>query len=110
MSRIVISDTKPYLDIVDERARQDRKWGQQNHPNGTARPGARLLADYYRAVCQANGPLEDNWQDILLEEVFEALAEDEWPVLRRELVQAAAVIVQWIECGDRGEQEPAGAS
>lgn len=89
------------LDVVDERLRQERKWGQQNHLDGTGRLGSRYLADYYRAVCQANTPETDNWQDILAEEVFEAFAEDEPSLLRKELIQIAAVAVAWAEAIDR---------
>lgn len=42
------------------------------------------------------------WDGILLEEVFEALAEADPAAMRAELVQAAAVIVNMIECLDRG--------
>ena len=88
-------------EVIDERARQDAKWGEQNHPDGTGRPGSRELADWARARCQANGPGEDNWQDILTEEMYEAFAETDPMLLRAELVQTAAVIVQWIQAIDR---------
>lgn len=88
-------------DLAAERARQDAKWGEQNHPDGTGRPGSRHLADWARAVCQANGPGQDNWHDILQEEYYEAMAETDWPKLRKELVEVAAVAAQWIEAGDR---------
>jgi len=42
-----------------------------------------------------------SWADILLEEVFEALAEDDPAALRVELIQVAAVAVQWVEAIDR---------
>ncbi len=47
------------------------------------------------------GCQNDNWRDILLEEVFEALAEEEPKELRKELVQVAAVAAQWVEAIDR---------
>jgi hypothetical protein len=37
------------------------------------------------------------WDGVLLEEVFEALAETDPAKLRTELVQVAAVIVNWLE-------------
>lgn len=88
-------------DVWEERERQDKKWGQQDHPDGTGRPGSKELADYYRKVCSANSEGGDNWQDILTEEVFEAFAETEKAKLRNELVQVAAVATAWIEKIDR---------
>jgi hypothetical protein len=93
------------LDILDERAAQDAKWGEQNHPDGTG-PGENnfrvLVADRYRQACEVaarEGRL--TWRDIALEEVFEAMAEYDPAKLRAELVQAAAVLAAWIECIDR---------
>lgn len=72
-------------EVVAERERQNDKWGVQNHDNGW-------------------------WTAILVEEVGEAAqaalqarfggryTEDD---LRMELVQVAAVAVQWVECIDR---------
>lgn len=101
----------------DEQDRQDRKWGpDRHHPNGTG-PDVAALAeiglDPFRATAQelaeaataatdrraTNGMLD--WADILLEEVFEALAEEGPRELRHELVQARAVIAQWIADLDR---------
>ena len=110
--------------IADERRRQDEKWGEQNHPDGTRfdyRPLA-LLADHMpigvtledatalqlaEAAKQATDHLartaEVTWWDILLEEVCEASAEDDPARLRTELVQVAAVGTQWAEAIDRRE-------
>ena len=86
-----------FAEAVDyERQRQMSKWGDQMHDDGTGRPGDRELADHYRAVCKANGPLQDNWRDITAEEVFEAFAETDPDKLEEELIQAAAVIQAWI--------------
>lgn len=109
------------LDVVleevrAERARQDEKWGEQNHPDGTgpeSRPfhrtdinldlrigrevGHILRAKCERAFISGTG----TWLDILLEEIGEAIAAAEPGRLRVELVQAAAVIVAWIETIDR---------
>lgn len=93
--------TTAILDVVDERIRQERKWGQQNHPDGTARPGDRKMADAARVICQANPPETDNWRDILEEEVHEAYAESDPSLLRAELIQIAAVAVAWAEAIDR---------
>jgi NTP pyrophosphatase (non-canonical NTP hydrolase) len=72
------------VDIIEERERQDTKWGVQTH----------------------NDHL---WNTILSEEVGEvskALLDHEFkgkPVrdIRAELVQVAAVAVSWLECIDR---------
>jgi hypothetical protein len=104
-------------DVAAERARQDAKWGEQHHPDGTGpdvRPLAALVAN---AHAQATAPWlaarapsitdtkanagQVTWRDILLEEVFEALAEDDPAHLRTELVQVAAVAQQWAEAIDR---------
>jgi hypothetical protein len=87
--------------IRDERLAQDIKWGQQNHRNGTdARfveraNAARVMAD----IAADEGNL--TWTDILLEEVYEALAETDPIKLRGELIQVAAVAAAWIEAIDR---------
>jgi hypothetical protein len=108
-------------DISDERVRQDTKWGQQDHLDGTGRHTQPLLADtatgiadddeahYIRDVLQGrtvwrfDGMADrvGTWGDILLEEVFEAMAEDDPIKLRAELIQTAAVAVAWIESIDR---------
>lgn len=90
------------LEVDRERDRQDEKWGQQNHPNG--RVGGRIeheAAIEARFRCQSNGPGEDNWRDILDEEIAEAYAATSDAELRAELVQVAAVAVAWVETIDR---------
>ena len=70
--------------IATERARQNEKWGEQNH-------------DDYR------------WLAILTEEIGElaqAALHDEFGgraagTLEDELIQVAAVAVQWLECIER---------
>lgn len=100
-------------DIRTERRAQEAKWGEQNHPDGTTRgvfwPGlfrhdmahsatiAKLQVDHEAK----HG--ESTYAGILLEEVFESLCEDDPLTLRAELVQVAAVAVQWIEAIDRRE-------
>jgi hypothetical protein len=88
-------------DVVAERVRQESLWGDQRHPDGTGRPGDRDAADRLRAACKANSPEQDNWRDILAEEVAEAFAETDPVLLRAELVQVAAVVVNWIQTIDR---------
>jgi len=89
-------------DIRAERARQDAKWGEQNHPNGTGRSGDPLVAEVVKADCDRaarDGKL--TYRHILDEEVCEAFAETDPAKLRTELVQVAAVAVAWIEKLDR---------
>jgi hypothetical protein len=111
--------------VARERTEQTAKWGEQNHPDGTgpqktvldgiglrsgqmalARPGAHSLA--YFAKLTTDQRAEEGrvtWADILLEEVFEALAEADPVRLRKEIVQVAAVAVQWVEKIDRDLDE-----
>ncbi|MFE9812346.1 NUDIX hydrolase [Streptomyces sp. NPDC005548] len=89
------------VDVDAERQRQLKRWGDQTHFDGTGRPGDVEEADRLRALCAANGPAEDNWRDILAEEVAEAFAETDQDRLRTELVQCAAVIAAWILNIDR---------
>lgn len=86
-------------DIDAERIAQLEKWGDQRHPDGTAdNRVTRLLADLARARCEsAAAQGEVTWMNIAEEELFEAAAEDDLAKLREELVQAAAVLVAWIE-------------
>lgn len=81
----VVLRTVPVIDeVADERARQDAKWGQQDHEVGI-------------------------WLGILGEEfgeVAKEIAESQArPLdvehLREELVQTAAVAVAWVEAIDR---------
>lgn len=88
--------------IADERRKQDEKWGEQTHPNGTGCPGSALEADLFRAACNFAAKTGTvTWAHILLEETYEALAETDPATLREELVQLAAVAAAWIECIDR---------
>ncbi|KOX45283.1 hypothetical protein ADL19_23445 [Streptomyces purpurogeneiscleroticus] len=102
-------------EVARERVAQDEKWGEQNHPDGTGprevfqvRYMHELARDTRRATDAAagktpglehHGPL--TWRHILLEEVFEALAEEKPAELRTELVQVAAVAAAWVEALDR---------
>jgi hypothetical protein len=90
-------------EVQAERDRQDAKWGEQNHPDGTGiSPAQTKLADSARAACQqvfAEG--RGDWAHVLFEEVREALAESDPGLLRAELVQVAAVAVAWAAAIDR---------
>ncbi|TIH27052.1 hypothetical protein, partial [Subtercola vilae] len=114
------------VEVQAERDRQDQKWGEQNHPDGTG-PSRMILGDLkytkafdgHRGISLATASADvlagcakqvtDSaakqgnvfWQDILLEEVFEAFAESDTSKLRTELIQVAAVAQQWVEAIDR---------
>jgi len=110
-----MSDIHVLDEVAAERERQDIKWGEQNHADGTGpdvyvlrhtdvnldlRTGYEL-ARIFQKKCQANGLGKDTYRDILLEEVFEALAEQDPAKLRNELIQVAAVATQWVQAVDR---------
>lgn len=93
-------------EIKEERARQDDRWGEQNHPITTLNPDyARVVSNELRVMCDqdfANG--SGDWLGILNEEVYEAVAEaaeGNMDKCRVELIQVAAVVVAMIECIDR---------
>lgn len=104
--------------VLAERGRQFAKHGDQSHvPDGTGpaeilrdlpvhQAAARMdhLAAWARgrtdAHAHAGGDGTVTFADILLEEVFEALGEDDPARLRAELLQVAAVAVQWVETID----------
>ena len=83
-------------DVYDEIRRQDAKWGDQStHPDGTQQPEDNYLANYTRGETQtAFAEGRGTWRHILDEEVAEAYAET-GPELSTELIQVAAVAVQW---------------
>ncbi len=88
-------------DLAAEREAQDRTWGVQEFPDGTG-PGFTARAEEAKQECVAAGARgELTWRHILAEEFFEALAESAPESLRNELVQTAAVAVQWIQSLDR---------
>ena len=109
-----------FAEIAAERARQDAKWGIQDHPDdrpGSWWNGQSNVAAMDRRCGEFGIPTETlaksacdhqfawgqgAWPDILVEEVSEAIAAaHDVAALRIELVQVAAVAVQWIEAIDR---------
>lgn len=104
------------IEIDQERDRQDEKWGEQNHPDGTginwidqitpaygweenASEHAAMLSK--RATDRSARMDKQTWLQILREEVAEAFAETDLETLRSELIQVAAVAAQWVEAIDR---------
>lgn len=97
-------DTDDVLeDVSAERGRQFAKHGDQAHlPNGTGSWYDGVLARQARAATDAAAAAGTvTFRHILLEEVHEALAEGDDEALRAELIQVAAVAVQWAEAIDR---------
>lgn len=113
---------KVLQDIVEERERQDEKWGEQNHPDRphVAMTTSRLLhlleipsADRARHLYERAANTDAMaWPLILLEEFCEAMEvcahmEEGWTekdreeALKEELRQVAAVVIAWVECIDR---------
>ena len=96
------------LEVLEEREKQDAKWGEQNHPLlGGDIPASALSyyavrADNWKAINdQRVSKAKMGWDSIALEEVYEALAESDPAKAREEYVQLAAVAVAAIECIDR---------
>jgi len=106
------------LEVEAERQAQDKRWGEQNHPQQGGNAPAKGIAHY--------AELADQWKrfndarvkagtlgfdSILLEEVYEALGEESPGLRREELLQVAAVAVCAVEALDRnGSGEPAPAA
>lgn len=118
----VISTTPQVLaEVHDERRRQEAKWGQQDHPNGTGPYMlGELVADgqhtyavgierWARQRCDKRHRAGmGTYEQILTEEWAEAVAQSDPAKLRAELIQVAAVAVAWVESIDRQERLDAG--
>lgn len=106
------------MGVFLERERQHAKWGEQNPPDVNPSRDLRYVrlpasivfthenygheADNWKFVNEERAKEgKTAWDGILLEEVYEALAESDPSKLRAELVQVAAVAVAWIEAIDR---------
>ena len=108
--------TKVTLDVLAEvlaeRMRQDKKWGEQNHPDihptiqGETGEDTCLnmgipTARQQKAWVDKCGPENGAFADIILEELCEAVEESDPAKRRKELIQIAAVSVSWVEAMDR---------
>lgn len=100
---------KSVMEIIIERGRQDLKWGELDTkdflmPDGTGE-AYRHHANDARSSCDLaakEGRL--TWRHILMEEVMEALAEDDPEKLAKELVQISAVGAKWLETIHRRQE------
>jgi hypothetical protein len=94
--------TPVFAEVAIERTRQDDRWGEQNHADGTGLYQHAAAAERARRECDRKANAGTiTWADILREEVYEAFAEDHPAALRAELLQVAAVAVAWVEAIDR---------
>jgi hypothetical protein len=87
-------------DVMDERDRQDAKWGQQDHEPARY---LMILGEEYGEACEAGCRLTFGGDG---DTVSRAVAVAD---LRMELVQVAAVAVAMIESIDRGRNKPTDA-
>jgi hypothetical protein len=93
-----------FNEIIQERIRQDEKWGEENYP---VKPPHYLINWKWEAeqakklcdTCQREG--SQTWYTILWEEFCEVFAEDTPERQREELVQVASLAVKIIEYLDR---------
>lgn len=89
-------------DVADERAKQHAKWGEQNWPDGTGGAAEATFATAAKEICDLSVRLgKCTFSNILREEFHEVMAESDPAKLRTELIQLAAVAVQWAEAIDR---------
>lgn len=91
-------------ELIAERVRQEVKWGEQNHRDGTQADylQAATIAKYICERARKEGRM--TWYHILNEEVQEAFCETDPAALRAELIQVAAVAIAWIGCIDRRQK------
>ncbi|MDX3588535.1 NUDIX hydrolase [Streptomyces europaeiscabiei] len=102
MGKTLGPDAPILAEVQAERERQDARWGEQNHRDGTGNKSQEDRAEFARRWCEsAFESGYGTWADILTEEVAEAEAERDPAKLRAELVQVAAVAVAWIAAIDR---------
>lgn len=105
-------------EILAERHRQDELWGVQHHPSFPEMvdtPVARSiqasiseamarLVELVRATVDISSGDQRAWAIILLEEIFEAMEKpNDWQACRKELIQCAAVILNWVNDADERE-------
>lgn len=88
-----------------ERARQDEKYGEQNHTNGTNAKFKPMADSARNATLRARaGGGDPSWLTVLKETMWGAGAEADPAKLRAELIKVGAVAVAWIECIDRARE------
>ena len=93
-------------DVMSERLRQIQLWGHQSLQDWTGPDRSYINLGVNSGIVKRLQHFNDtygqpSWAHVLLEEVFEALSEEDQKKLRAELVQVAAVAVSWVEDIDR---------
>lgn len=99
------------IEVLAERAKQDTKWGEQNH-DSVHKGATGLIANAKQARAFCDRMFMEKtmaWEDIAVEELAEAIDAKNDAERRGELVQLAAVVVAWIECIDRRTKRDAQA-
>lgn len=101
----MINQTELVLgEVRREVDRQEHRWGEQNHPDGSSPEQFEWMANLAKMNCdKLHKEKKVTWAAILFEEFYEALAEKATHALRTELIQVAAVAVSWIKAIDRRE-------
>lgn len=102
---------QPILDeVFTEREAQIEQWKDNDLPLGFGSSAFRMAAEDYQRTCDlANKRGDITLRDILLEEVFEALAETDESAARDELIQVAAVAIKAVQQIDRNAARKAAA-
>lgn len=108
-------------EVRQERIKQDKKWGEQNHPcldqtllnrEGGCTP-QRMTEEYNipsellaKQSCDRKADKgECTWVDIALEELSEVTSTFDIHKRREEIIQLSAVCVAWVEKIDRDIQK-----
>lgn len=86
-----LSLTPALINVMEERERQDEKWGEQNHDPAV---WISILGEEFGELCQA---VNETWFDNGPEERQKGGYEN----MRREAIQVAAVAVALVEYLDR---------
>lgn len=106
--------SKVYQEVKIERERQDKKFGESNHPSINESIPRKFRNQFYgipteeesRDKCESNHLNKSvTWADILIEEVAEVVNAKDERDRREELIQVAAVALAWVESIDRKEKK-----
>jgi len=92
------------VEVLQERKRQHARWGEQDLPDGTSGDPEAAAAQRDLVRARVDRLIETGratYRDITEEEVLEVFAETDEVRLRAELIQAMAVMGQWVEAIDR---------
>ena len=81
-------------DVMDERTRQDKKWGEQNHSD------EKWLSVLVEEVGEAAQAINKLYVDPVREQSTNDT--DKWQTnLENEVIEIAAVAIAWVECRRR---------